>query len=352
MNGSNSPSPISVSDVQTNFVDWHQGTMAQIRKLVVGRDDTLELVLTAIYSNGHVLLEAVPGTGKTTIALTLQRAIGNCHSVFTQMTADILPANLIGSWVYDEETRKMKVKHGPVSPLVNILLADEANRTPPRTFGALLSAMQERKVTIDGTVFNLNDPFCVIATQNPLEQHGVYPLAEASTDRFCLKGILGYNSREDEIKLLCDGFVFHTDAQERAGIEPAIDITQLRAMRDYVRDVVKLTPHVAAYIVDMVRGTRPQCADEFNAWMPKAYRTQISFGASFRGQQWLAATSKAVAAIAGRTQVTVADVQKMAPYVLGHRLGFTPEAKMLGAARNATEVIKEMMSTVPTVGRV
>lgn len=348
MNASTFP----MADVGTNFVNWHNGTMAQIRKLIIGRDDTLELVLVTIYSNGHVLLEAVPGAGKTTIALTLQHAIADCNSIFTQMTADILPANLIGSWVYDEVKREMVVKHGPVSPWVNIFLADEANRTPARTFGALLSAMQERKVTIDGTVFKLNDPFCVIATQNPIEQQGVYPLAEAVTDRFAVKGVLGYNSRDDEITLLTNGHVFHGNAQERAGVTPAINIAQLRAMRDYVRDNVRLSPHVAAYIVDLVRATRPHCPDEFNAWMPEAHRKSISFGASFRGQQWLAATSKAVAAVAGRTQVTVTDVQKMAPYVLGHRLGFTPEAKMLGAARNATEVIKEMMSKVPTVGLV
>jgi MoxR-like ATPase len=286
---------------------------AEVRKVVVGQDDVVDLVLAALAVNGHVLLEGVPGVAKTLLANATARALGMSFRR-VQFTPDMLPSDLTGTmtlqWSPDSRVQELVFRAGPV--FTNVLLADEINRTPPKTQAALLEAMQEAQVSVDGEAHPLPEPFVVIATQNPIEYEGTYPLPEAQLDRFLVKVDVGYPDEEAELALL---------RLDHRGVTPATlddvvavtDTAELRAARDEV-DATTVTDAVLTYIATIVRRTRE---------LPS-----VALGASPRAGVHLLAASKASARLSGRDFVTPDDVAWMARPVLRHRLLLRPEAEL------------------------
>jgi MoxR-like ATPase len=280
---------------------------AEVGKVVVGQEEVVDLMLSAIVLGGHVLLEGVPGVAKSLLANTFARAVaGDYRRV--QFTPDMLPSDLTGTMTL--RAGELAFRPGPV--FTNVLLADEINRTPPKTQSALLEAMQERQVSVDGTGHPLPDPFLVVATQNPIEYEGTYPLPEAQLDRFLVQADVGYPDRQQELAIL---------GLERSGVAsptleqvaPVLGPAEVADARRLV-DTTTVSDQVAEYVVALVRGTRA---------LPS-----VSLGASPRAAVHLLAASKAHARLAGREFVTPDDVAAMAPAVLRHRLVLTPEAEL------------------------
>ena len=231
----------------------YEAMEAQIRRVVVGQEDALELLMTALLSEGHVLLEGVPGTAKTLLVQSFSRVLSLDYSR-VQFTPDLMPGDLLGTNLFNFQTNQFVFTQGPI--FTQLLLADEINRTPPKTQSALLQAMQERSVTIDGTTHELGDGFMVIATQNPLEQEGTYPLPEAQLDRFLFKVTFDYPSRDQERALVrLHGHRSTMPPLSEFGLEPVADLAQIRTLRELVREV-KLSDELIDYIVDLVRATR------------------------------------------------------------------------------------------------
>ena len=295
----------------------------EVEKVVVGQREPLEIVLAALSLGGHVLLEGVPGVAKTLTANALSRALG-ADFRRVQFTPDMLPSDVTGTVALRQG--ELRFRPGPV--FANIVLADEINRTPPKTQAALLEAMQEGQVTVDGEAHALPDPFLVLATQNPVEYEGTYPLPEAQRDRFLVRVDLGYPSEQDERAML---------ALARRGLAPAAleelrpvaSVEELRAARAEV-DATEVEESVLGYVVAVVRRTRE---------LPS-----VSLGASPRAAVHLLAASKAAARLAGRGYVTPDDVARMAIPVLRHRLVLTPEAELErftpdAAVRNALDAV-------------
>jgi MoxR-like ATPase len=298
--------------------------------VVVGQDDVVDLILAAIAVNGHVLLEGVPGVAKTLLATSLARALGMSFRR-VQFTPDMLPSDLTGTmtlrWSPDSRVQELMFRPGPV--FTNVLLADEINRTPPKTQAALLEAMQEAQVSVEGEAHPLPEPFVVVATQNPIEYEGTYPLPEAQLDRFLVKVDVGYPDEAAELALL------HLSHR---GVAPATlddvvavtDATTLRAARDEV-DATTVTDEVVAYIAGIVRRTRE---------LPS-----VALGASPRAAVHLLAASKASARLSGRDFVTPDDVAWMAMPVLRHRLLLRPEAEL--ERYRPDEAIQAAIASVP-----
>jgi MoxR-like ATPase len=284
-----------------------QAVLEQISPVVVGQEQTLELMLIALACQGHVLLEGVPGVAKTLLARALAATLG-VQMRRVQFTPDMLPSDLTGTMTL--QGQELAFRRGPL--FTNVLLADEINRTPPKTQAALLEAMQERQVTIDGESHRLDAPFLVIATQNPIEYEGTYPLPEAQLDRFLLQVRVGYPSTEQELEML---------ALERDGVDP-VGFGRIRAVvgADALRALVSeaqataVAAEVAGYVVALVRRTRE---------LPS-----VSLGASPRAAVHLLASAKALARLRGREFLTPDDVAELALSVLGHRLVMTPEAEL------------------------
>jgi MoxR-like ATPase len=303
---------------------------AEVRKVVVGQDEVVDLLLAAVSVNGHVLLEGVPGVAKTLLANALARALGISFRR-VQFTPDMLPSDLTGTmtlrWSPDSRVQELVFRPGPV--FTNVLLADEINRTPPKTQAALLEAMQETQVSVEGEAHPLPDPFVVIATQNPIEYEGTYPLPEAQLDRFLVKVDVGYPDEAAELALL---------RLEHRGVAPATlddvatvtDVEELHELRRAV-DATTVTDEVIAYIAALVRRTRD---------LPS-----VSLGASPRAAVHLLAASKASARLSGRDFVTPDDVAWMARPVLRHRLLLRPEAEL--ERYQPDEAIQAALSSVP-----
>jgi MoxR-like ATPase len=303
---------------------------AEVRKVVVGQDEVVDLLLAAVSVNGHVLLEGVPGVAKTLLANALARALGISFRR-VQFTPDMLPSDLTGTmtlrWSPDSRVQELVFRPGPV--FTNVLLADEINRTPPKTQAALLEAMQEAQVSVEGEAHPLPDPFVVIATQNPIEYEGTYPLPEAQLDRFLVKVDVGYPDESAELALL---------RLEHRGVAPATlddvatvtDVEELRELRRTV-DATTVTDEVIAYIAALVRRTRD---------LPS-----VALGASPRAAVHLLAASKASARLSGRDFVTPDDVAWMARPVLRHRLLLRPEAEL--ERYQPDEAIQAALSSVP-----
>ncbi len=287
--------------------DLHGAVAGEVGKVVVGQDEAIAALLAAAALGGHVLLEGPPGVAKTLMAGAVARALG-VDFRRVQFTPDMLPSDLTGTMTL--RGGELVFNEGPV--FTNVLLADEINRTPPKTQAALLEAMQERQVSVDGRPRPLPDPFLVVATQNPIEYEGTYPLPEAQLDRFLVKIDVGYPSEADELTML---------GLSRAGVGPGrvedvgpvAGAEALRAARDDV-DATRVTDEVARYLVAVVRRTRS---------LPS-----VSLGASPRAATHLLGAAKAAARLAGRDYVTPDDVTRMAPAVLAHRLVLTPEAEL------------------------
>jgi MoxR-like ATPase len=298
--------------------------------VVVGQDDVVDLILAAIAVNGHVLLEGVPGVAKTLLATSLARALGMSFRR-VQFTPDMLPSDLTGTmtlrWSPDSRVQELTFRPGPV--FTNVLLADEINRTPPKTQAALLEAMQEAQVSVEGEAHPLPEPFVVVATQNPIEYEGTYPLPEAQLDRFLVKVDVGYPDEAAELALL---------RLSHRGVAPATlddvvavtDTTALRAARDEV-DATTVTDEVVAYVAGIVRRTRE---------LPS-----VALGASPRAAVHLLAASKASARLSGRDFVTPDDVAWMAMPVLRHRLLLRPEAEL--ERYRPDEAIQAAIASVP-----
>ncbi|MGH2808215.1 MAG: AAA family ATPase [Actinomycetota bacterium] len=297
---------------------------AEVSKVILGQRDVLDVLIAALMVSGHVLLEGVPGVAKTLLANTTARALGMDFRR-VQFTPDMLPSDLTGTMTLRE--RELVFRPGPV--FTNVLLADEINRTPPKTQAALLEAMQERQVSVDGQPHALPDPFLVVATQNPIEYEGTYPLPEAQLDRFLVKVDIGYPAEPDEVAILRlahRGIVPATLEDVRAVVSPE----ELRAARSEV-DQTSVTDEVASYIVAVVRRTRD---------LPS-----VTLGASPRAAVHLLAASKAAARLAGRAYVTPDDVARMAPPVLRHRLILSPEAEL--ERYRPDDAVAAALSSVP-----
>jgi MoxR-like ATPase len=294
-----------------------------IQKVIVGKDEIINLALIAMLCEGHILLEDVPGTGKTTLAKTIAASLG-CAFRRVQFTPDLLPSDVTGIYYYNQKEQEFEFRAGPV--FAQILLADEINRATPRTQSALLEAMQERQVTVDIATHKLPRPFLVLATQNPVELEGTFPLPEAQLDRFLLKVALGYPDANEENDILLR--FERTDPLDN--LEKVVEPEEILAMQTAVRQI-RVETSVRHYIVNVCRATRDH--------------EDIELGASPRATMALYRTCQALAAVNGRAFVIPDDVKQMAPYVLTHRLIVNPQTRLRG--RRPEQVIAEVVATVP-----
>jgi MoxR-like ATPase len=302
----------------------------EISKAIVGQKYMIERLLIGLLSNGHVLLEGVPGLAKTLAINTLSSAI-NAKFSRIQFTPDLLPADLTGTLIYNQRKEDFTVRKGPI--FANFVLADEINRAPAKVQSALLEAMQERQITIGDNTYKLAEPFLVMATENPIEQEGTYPLPEAQVDRFMLKLLIDYPGKEDERKILRQNI-----AKEKPSISPVVQPEQILKAREVVKDVY-MDEKIEQYILDIIFATR----------YPKEYNLDkleqlIDFGASPRGSINLAMASKAYAFIKRRGYVIPEDIRAVCHDVLRHRIGVTYEAE----AENikSEDIINEILNNV------
>jgi len=292
---------------------------SEVRKAIIGQDATVDLLLVALFSSGHVLLEGAPGTAKTLLAQCFSKAI-SLEFGRIQFTPDLMPGDVLGTNLFNFQTNQFSLTKGPI--FTDILLADEINRTPPKTQAALLEAMQERKVTIDGESYSLNPRFTVIATQNPIEQQGTYPLPEAQLDRFLFKHTLDYPSRDEELKIVTQhGTRTGMKTPDAFGILAVISPAELDAAVDAVA-AVRINDDIIAYIVDVVRATRTSPA--------------LETGASPRAAAALATAARARAALDGRDFVIPDDVKNLALPTLRHRVLLSPAADIEGRTTEET----------------
>ncbi len=290
----------------------------EVGKAVVGQDGAVTGLLIALLANGHVLLEGVPGVAKTLLVRSLSRSL-SLETRRVQFTPDLMPGDITGSVVYDPKTGEFEFREGPV--FTNILLADEINRTPPKTQSALLEAMEERQVSADGVTRKLPEPFLVAATQNPIEYEGTYTLPEAQLDRFLLKLVLDLPPRDAEVEVLTRHAAgFNPRDLEAAGVAPVLDAATLRAAQEDVGRV-PVSADVLGYAVDLARGTRQS--------------PSVRLGVSPRGTTALLAASRAWAWLSGATGVTPDHIQAMALPVLRHRIQLRPEAELEGVGADA-----------------
>jgi len=294
----------------------------------VGKSRVLELILTALLAEGHILLDDVPGVGKTIIAKTLARSFGGSFRRI-QFTPDLLPSDITGFNVYDQQNGRFRFQEGPVT--TNILLADEINRAIPRTQSSLLESMEERQVTVDGQTYTLPKPFFVIATQNPIELEGTFPLPEAQLDRFLLKIAVGYPDKEEEMSILAR---FQEEDPLR-DLEPIATPDQLAQMQQARRHIQVSVP-IREYITDIVRATRNH--------------PFFRFGASPRGSLGLMRAGQGLAAVRGRDYVLPDDIKDLGSPVLAHRLILTEEERLRGetAERFVEQIIDQVPVPAPT----
>lgn len=294
-----------------------------VGKVMVGKREVVELLVVALLTEGHVLLEDVPGTGKTTLARALAASL-NASFRRLQFTPDLLPSDVTGLYVYNQRDQEFQFRAGPIQ--AHIVLADEINRATPRTQAALLEAMAERQVTVEGNTMKLPRPFLVLATQNPVELEGTFPLPEAQLDRFLMRLVVGYPSAEDEEQMLLR---FEKD-DPLATLQPVMDIAALIPLRDTVRNV-RVEATVRKYIVAIARATRTH--------------ESLEMGSSPRATLALYGAAQALAAIRGRDYVIPDDIKYLAPFVLTHRVLISPQTRIRG--RTPEGIIAEVVDSVP-----
>ena len=304
-----------------NGKEFLEKLKAEIHNAVVGKDDVIELLAVALLAEGHVILEGVPGVAKTTIAKSFAHAIGLEFSRI-QLTPDLLPADIIGTVYYDQKMAQFKIKKGPI--FANVVLADEINRAQPKTQSALLEAMQEEQVTIEGRTIPLPRPFLVIATKNPLEFEGVYTLPEAQVDRFMMEIKVGYPDKEEELRLL-----LRKDRGEFREVRQIFTPTQILALMAQVRRV-KTSEEVLQYLYEIIAKTRRD--------------NRLLVGASPRAAEHLLYASKALAFLRGRDYVIPDDIKEMALSVLTHRLLVRADYELEGV--KSEDVVREILDEV------
>jgi MoxR-like ATPase len=301
---------------------------AEVRKVVVGQDGAIDLMLIGLLSQGHILLEGVPGVAKTLLARSFAAALSLKFGRI-QFTPDLMPGDVLGTNLFNFQTNQFALTRGPI--FTELLLADEINRTPPKTQAALLQAMQERTVTIDGQTHPLGDGFMVIATQNPIEHQGTYPLPEAQLDRFLFKHVMNYPSREAERAIVTRHGQSLTMANPASfGVAPVADLNELDDVRQAIA-AVRLAPEIVDYVVDLIRATRETPA--------------LQYGASPRAGNMLAMSARAYAALQGRDYVIPDDVKILAPPALRHRLVLAPGSEIEGL--DADKVVGQIVDQVP-----
>jgi MoxR-like ATPase len=312
---------------ESSFVDLIN---LEMKKVIVGQKHLVESLLIGLLTNGHILLEGVPGLAKTLAIKSLAKTI-SARFARIQFTPDLLPADLIGTMIYSQKKEEFTIKKGPI--FANFILADEINRAPAKVQSALLEAMQERQITISDTTFKLDEPFLVMATQNPIEQEGTYPLPEAQVDRFMLKVVISYPNREEERQIINQNLM--KQFPETSTILRPEDIVKAR---EVVKDVY-MDEKIQKYIVDIVFATR-----EPESYQLGKYKEMISYGASPRAGISLAQAAKAFAFIKRRGYVIPEDVRAVCPEVLRHRIGLSYEAE----ANNITpeEIITDILNKV------
>ncbi|MGC9335720.1 MAG: AAA family ATPase [Anaerolineae bacterium] len=294
-----------------------------VGRVIVGKDDVIELCLVALLCEGHVLLEDVPGIGKTTLAKALACSVG-CTFKRIQFTPDLLPSDVTGILYFNQKTQEFEFRAGPI--MAQIVLADEINRATPRTQSALLEAMQERQVTVDVETMHLPRPFMVMATQNPIELEGTFPLPEAQVDRFLMRLRLGYPSKPEEDRIL----LRYEREDPLDALAPVVAAGDLLAMQDQVRTIL-VEESVREFVIDIVRATREHEA--------------VELGVSPRGTLALYRSAQALAVLRGRDFVLPDDVKYLAPAVLTHRIIISPQTRLRG--RRPEEVVAEIVGGVP-----
>jgi MoxR-like ATPase len=300
---------------------------AEMGKALVGQDDMIDLLLISLFSAGHILLEGPPGTAKTFAAHCFAKTLGLDFRRI-QFTPDLMPGDVLGSNLFNFQTSSFTHTRGPI--FCELLLADEINRTPPKTQAALLEAMQERSVTLDGTTHALSDRFMVVATQNPIEQQGVYPLPEAQLDRFLFKHVLRYPSEEEELRIVSDhGSRFGSPKPESWGVTQVVSTKQVTTALALIESN-RLADEITAYVVALVRATRTSA--------------DLEAGASPRAAAMLARAARAKAALDGRDYVVPDDVKALAPSVLRHRVILSPTAQIDGL--RAESIIGKLIDQV------
>jgi MoxR-like ATPase len=296
-----------------------------IERVIEGKSEVIRLALIALLAEGHLLIEDVPGVGKTMLAKALARSI-DCSVRRIQFTPDLLPSDVTGVSVYHQERGDFEFKPGAI--FANIVLGDEINRASPKTQAALLESMEERQVTVDGVTYHLGVPFMVIATQNPIEHEGTYPLPEAQRDRFMLELAIGYPTRQAEIEIL---ETHGRTATLLADLEPVADAPTVAEMIERCRTTIHVADTLKRYIVDLVRATRDHA--------------DLALGASPRAALSLLRAARAAAATSGRDYVVPDDVKELVTPVIAHRLITAPEAQMIG--RTAADVLADIVEYVP-----
>lgn len=294
-----------------------------VEKVIVGKRPVIELTVVALLCEGHVLLEDVPGVGKTMLARSLAASLG-CVFRRIQFTPDLLPNDVTGVSIFNQKTQDFEFRPGPA--FANILLADEVNRATPRTQSSLLECMGERQISVDGVTRPLPRPFLVLATQNPVEFEGTFPLPEAQLDRFLLRLTIGYPDYEDERRIVIN--LRHGHPVDR--LEPVADASELLACQQTIADV-HVDDSLGDYVLQLVRATRSH--------------PDVALGASPRGTLALFKAAQALAAIRGRDFVIPDDVKYLAPFALAHRLILRPESQLRG--RSGTEIIQEILASTP-----
>lgn len=300
-----------------------QEVVANVEKVIIGKTDAVRLCLVALLSGGHVLLEDVPGVGKTMLVRALAKSLG-CSFKRIQFTPDLLPSDVTGISIYNQKTQEFEFRPGPI--LANVVLADEINRTSPKTQSAMLEAMEEGSLTVDGETYNLPHPFMVMATQNPIEYEGTFPLPEAQLDRFLLKIQLGYPEMQDEIHIL--------SSQEKShpieDLKQVIDLEALQQLQKAVRDV-HVEQVLREYIVKIATATRQH--------------RDVYLGVSPRGSLALLKAAMALAVILGRDYVIPDDMKRLVPFTFGHRIILKSEARLSGTT--VENVLRDVMRNTP-----